>query len=33
MTVSAISNGVSFAVKSTNVLDTSTFNWIISNPS
>lgn len=29
LTVSAISAGVSFTVKSSNVADTSTFNWLI----
>lgn len=32
LTVSSISNGVSFTVKSTNVADTGTFNWIIFDP-
>jgi hypothetical protein len=33
LTVSAISAGVSFTVKSSNVLDASTFNWLIMEPS
>jgi len=32
LTVSAISAGTSFTVKSSNVADTSTFNWVIFNP-